>query len=337
MTGARLVSIIIVNYNGRDLLLPCLSSVYAQPYRPIEVVVVDNGSVDGSVQAVREQYPGVLLIENRKNNGFAGGNNQGVANASGEEIILLNNDTIVDSGWLSALLAQRDATGAAAVTSKVTTDSVPDEFYTMNGSLNFLGYNIMKVFTDLSMIFFAGGASLLFRKSEFPVPFPAAFFLYQEDVYLSWRARIEGKSVCMAQRSVVYHKGSVTSKRQPGAFVTFYQERNRTLNSLLMYEGKTLLRLLPYFAADAAAKMVRALVSRGKSPVGIVRAYLWIFTHPGWILRERRSIQAGRKVPDRKIMALMSPKITEGHSFAARAANALSRAYARMAGLAFHE
>jgi GT2 family glycosyltransferase len=331
-----LVSVVIVNYNGAQVLMPCLESVYAQSYRPVEVIVVDNASSDGSIDVVREKFSDVHLVVCGENLGFAEGNNRGVAIARGELVVLLNDDALVTDGWIQGLLEMLQRPGVAVVTSRVVTEGVPPSWYQMNGTLNFLGYNIMRVFGDLSMVFFAGGASLMFRKAECAEPFPKEYFLYHEDVYLSWRMRLQGRSVAMAQNSLVHHRGSVTTRRYVPTLVTFYQERNRVLNCLLMYEARTLVRLIPYFLLDAVVKLAMSVAAGRKSPLGILHAYWWIVTHTAWIRSERRKLQQARNVGDKEIMKLMSASIVEGESTPASVVNGVSRLYARIVGLSFH-
>jgi len=100
------LSIIIVNWNTKDLLNDCLSSIFEDMSAPaLEVIVVDNDSGDGSAEMVKANYQKVVLIENRDNVGFARGNNQGISISKGEYILLLNPDTIVKSGALSSLIS----------------------------------------------------------------------------------------------------------------------------------------------------------------------------------------------------------------------------------------
>ncbi len=336
-SGPPPISIVIVHFNGTALLDACLSSVYAQPYRPLEVILVDNGSSDDSLAMVAQRYPEVRILAQGTNLGFAEGNNRGVSAATGEYVVLLNNDTEVTAEWLPGLLDVMADPGVALVTSRVVTDGVPDRFYAMNGSLNPLGYNIMRVFTDLSRIFFAGGASVMFRRNEIPRPFLPEYFLYHEDVYLSWRMRLEGRDVRMAQRSLVHHRGSATTKTQANAFVTFYQERNKLLNILLLFSGWTIFRLAPLLALEGIAKFTASVLSGRKSPRGIIRGYGWIVTHAGWILARRRELQAARVVPDRAILRWMSGRLLDGDGGVARLVNACVGLYLRGLGIRCHE
>ncbi len=335
-TNRKCVSVIIVNYNGASVLQHCLESVFGQPYRPLEVIVIDNGSADQSVEMVRTRFPDVRLVLNETNKGFAEANNQGVALASGERIVLLNNDTVVDQDWLTRLVEAADYSGVGVVTSKVVTEGVPTAYYEMNGTVNYLGYNIMREFRDLSEVFFAGGASLMFSRADVGMPFLPEYFLYHEDVFLSWRMRLRGFSVRMEQKSLVHHVGSATTRRQPSRFVTFYQERNRLLNCLLFYERRTLVRLLPLFAADACMKVLLSLFAGRKSPVGIFQAYWWCACHTGWIRNERRRLQHERRVPDRDILRMMSHRLVDADGFVARIVNGFGRIYANAVGLEYH-
>lgn len=337
MTAPPAISVVIVHYNGEILLDACLASVQAQPYRPLEVILVDNGSSDGSLAMVAAKYPDIRVLAMGENLGFAEGNNRGVAAATGEYIVLLNNDTVVTAEWLPGLLDGLRDPAVAVVTSRVVTDGVPDRFYTMNGSLNPLGYNIMRVFPDLSHVFFAGGASVMFRRSEVSRPFLPEYFLYHEDVYLSWRMRLLGRDVRMAQRSVVYHRGSATTRTQASAFVTFYQERNRLLNILLLFSGWTIVRLVPLLLLEAMGKLLVGGVTGRKSPAGILKGYAWIAGHAAWVLARRRELQTSRAVPDNAIFRWMSGRLLDGEGAAARSVNLCVRSYLRIVGIACHE
>ena len=103
-TNAPLFSVIILNWNGRHHLEECLSFIRSQAFRDFETIVVDNGSTDGSVDWVKERWAeSVSVVALSTNLGFAGGNNAGIRVARGRYVILLNNATAVDPGWLAAM------------------------------------------------------------------------------------------------------------------------------------------------------------------------------------------------------------------------------------------
>ena len=102
------VSIIIVNWNGRPYLPDCLDNLARQSFRNFEVVLVDNGSVDESVSFVKEHYPWVKLVILNENTGFSVGNNHGLQHAVGDYIVTLNNDTRVEPDWLQVMVITAD-------------------------------------------------------------------------------------------------------------------------------------------------------------------------------------------------------------------------------------
>ncbi|HDM76863.1 MAG TPA: glycosyltransferase family 2 protein, partial [Deltaproteobacteria bacterium] len=97
-------SVIVLNKNGSLLLPECLHSLHRQTWTDVEIVVVDNGSIDGSVEFVQEHFPEVRVVRLEENLGFCKGNNIGIRQAKGEYIALLNNDTVVDPHWLEELV-----------------------------------------------------------------------------------------------------------------------------------------------------------------------------------------------------------------------------------------
>ena len=117
MTSAPTASIVIVSWNGRQYLEPCLNAVAAQQGVEAETILVDNGSSDGTAAFVRERFPWVRLVALTENRGFAGGNNAGAREARGRFIVLLNNDTVAEPEWLAALLRGREAGGQNALAS----------------------------------------------------------------------------------------------------------------------------------------------------------------------------------------------------------------------------
>src|SRR5258708_35205302 len=114
-------SVIVLNYNGGTLLGECMESLVAQELEGgVELLVVDNGSTDGSLDPVKRRFPEVTIINAGVNLGFAGGNNLGIRQAQGRHVVLLNNDARARPGWLASLVdsAETDA-AVGAVTSKV--------------------------------------------------------------------------------------------------------------------------------------------------------------------------------------------------------------------------
>src|SRR5690349_18848009 len=100
LTIDPLVSIIVVNFNGRERLAACLNSLARQTYLAREIILVDNNSTDGSIDAVRGEFPNIRIVSLGTNAGFAAGCNAGIVIANGSLIATLNNDAIAEPGWL---------------------------------------------------------------------------------------------------------------------------------------------------------------------------------------------------------------------------------------------
>jgi hypothetical protein len=332
MSPSAPCSVVVLNYNGRHLLEACLGSVLGQEYGEFEVLLVDNGSTDGSTDWARSRFPGVRIVDAGSNLGFAGGNNLGVRCASHQRIVLLNNDTVVRPGWLRELMAALEDPGMAVVSSLVITRGIPEKYYERNGSLNFLGHNIMRAYHVPEHIFYCTGASLAFKKDLLREPFDGDYFAYSEDVYLSLRARFMGYGVAHVGSSVVDHLGGATAGRTPAVRVTMLQERNRLLNLLVFFSPWTLVRISPYLLLNIAAKAAGALAGR-YSPSGILQAYAWLLSHPRVIARKRESVRKDRRVGDEEVVGWMTGRLTNAETTLQRFVDWISLAYCRAVGL----
>jgi GT2 family glycosyltransferase len=221
------VAAIILNWNGRDHLAACLPSLFAQTYRNFEVIVVDNGSTDGSQDWLRAHYPQVRLIENPTNRGFAAANNQAIRTTQAEYIVLLNNDTIADPGWLAALVDAAESDPAIGmVAAKMLLASSP-------GIIDSAGIAIDRAGIAWGReggrpdqpatngapveVFGASGGAVLYRRALLNDIglFDEAFFAYLEDVDLAWRAQWAGWRALYAPSAVVWHHHSATGNRIP--------------------------------------------------------------------------------------------------------------------------
>jgi GT2 family glycosyltransferase len=134
-----MLSIIIVSFNTKDLLRGCLSSIFeANLMVDFEVIVVDNDSRDGSVEMCKIEFPDVIILENKKNNMFAKANNQGMAVAAGDALLLLNSDTVIQAGVLETLYAFISENSQVA--------AVGPRLINADGSLQSQGYPLSPMF-----------------------------------------------------------------------------------------------------------------------------------------------------------------------------------------------
>ena len=117
-----LVSVIVVTVNHFDLIKQCLRSLHEQDYGPIEIIVVDNGSIKDARGVLAEEFPEVRVIRLDRNHGFAGGNNRGIEVSKGKYIALINNDAIADPEWISAMVAAAEADSSIAAAASIIID-----------------------------------------------------------------------------------------------------------------------------------------------------------------------------------------------------------------------
>jgi GT2 family glycosyltransferase len=234
-------SVLIVNYNGARHIARCLEGLEQQtiPRNKFEVIVVDNGSRDGSAEIVADDFPWVRLIRSKKNLGFAEGNNLARTYASGTVIVLLNNDTEPDPYWLEELLREIDPNEPAIVASKLVFDSDPREVN--SGGLTLLrdgrgtdaGFRQRDDgrFERGGPVFAGCGAAVAIPLAPGEPVFDRGYFAYYEDLDLGWRSRLAGRPTRLAPRSVVRHvHGAAAGEKSP--LFTFLVERNRALTAV---------------------------------------------------------------------------------------------------------
>jgi GT2 family glycosyltransferase len=231
------IAAVIENHNGKETLRACLNSLVLQEQKHT-VIVVENGSTDGSLEYIRKNYPKVQLVVNKRNLGFAGGVNSGirVAMEQGYDYVaLLNNDAVADKEWLQHLVqAIEKDKNAGIVTSKIVSsdgghiDSTGD-MYTVWGLPYPRGRGefVSKQYDQDTNIFAASGGASIYRVSmlEEIGLFDDDFFAYYEDVDISFRAQLAGWKVKYAPKAIAYHQIGATSSKLRG-FTTYQTIKN---------------------------------------------------------------------------------------------------------------
>ena len=209
------VAVIVLNWNGWHYLEGCLAALANQTYPNFEVVVVDNGSTDGSPDLVAGRYPSVRLILNSTNRGFAAANNQAIQATSTAYVATLNNDTKVEPDWLAALVAAGEAhPEAGAIASKMVFAHAPEVINSCGIGLDRAGiaWDLeggcrVEAATQAREVFGACAGAALYRRTMLDEIglFDEDFFAYMEDVDLAWRGRLAGWSAVFAPGAVVTH------------------------------------------------------------------------------------------------------------------------------------
>lgn len=306
--------ILIVAFQSRFVLPACLNSV-AQASPGVPVVVVDNGSTDESAELIADEFPWVHLLRSPENQGFTGGNNFGWDYIRYRwpdltAVMLLNPDTVVSPGWLTAAEAVLAAEPRAAlVQAKLRLTPETDLINTLGNEVHYLGFGLMRRYRDLDdgqpsepvRIPSASGAACLVRVAaiESPELLDSRFFLYVEDVELSLRVRLAGWQVWLAPASVVFHQHQLVAPQRN----YFYLERNRWLLLLTFLNRWTLFSILPALLLMEAGQWLFAL--RHGLVKQRLRMYrvLWKTQTRRDLKRRRLHIQSLRRITDRELLA----------------------------------
>jgi GT2 family glycosyltransferase len=229
------ISIIIPNYNGKSFLRECLDSIKNQNILN-EIIIIDNASHDESVIFITQNYPEIILIQNKENLGFSKAVNQGIEASSGEYLFLLNNDVELEEDCIKNLIKCIDENkNIFAVSSKMIQyhdrnkiDDAGDE-YTILGWTKKVGYgNPQEKYNKNRETFSACAGAAIYRKSilEEIGYFDENFFAYLEDIDLSYRARIHGYHIIYCPEAIAYHIGSGTTGSRYNEFKIKLAARN---------------------------------------------------------------------------------------------------------------
>ncbi len=307
-----MISVIVVNWNGRYLLSECLESLRKQEFRHFSTILVDNGSSDGSLRFVAHSYPEVETIALSENIGFSAANNMAFQRVKTKYVAVLNNDAVAHPLWLKSLVGALETNGEAGfAASKIlyhnnpgTIDRAGDS-YTRAGAGLLRGRGMLSNAYDArEWIFGACGAAALYRMSMLDDigQFDEDFFLLYEDVDLSFRAQLRGYRCLYVPEAIVYHKVSSSIVRDSPVSV-FYGHRNlewvyfqnmpwrlvlRTIFAHAMYN---IVAFLYFIAKGAGTDFVKA---KWHALKGIKR-----------VLGKRRQIQAGKKVDDAYLWGIL--------------------------------
>jgi GT2 family glycosyltransferase len=269
------VGIVILNWNGHDVLQDCLRSIFALGYPCFQVIVVDNGSTDVTTEMLERDYPNVLRIENKVNLGFAAGNNQGIRLAlerGNEYVLVLNNDTILDPDCLTRLVerAQSDSR-IAAISPKIYFAQPPDSLWFAGGTFNYwtgrnghVGYKKSDTgsWNAAEEVEFISGCALLTSRTAWQNigGFDELLFTYSEDVDWSLRVRKAGFKLFYEPRAVVWHRESFSTVRNGWqAIQLYYCTRNPMV--VMWKQGRWWhwITFLPFHVALSLKRMLQAL------------------------------------------------------------------------------
>ena len=316
MSGRPLVSVVVVTYNSEKDISRCLESVASQSYDPLEVLVIDNDSGDGTEDIVRRYAAGVRFVKNAQNVGFAAAHNQGIRQTRGEFYLALNPDVELDSrfieeqvrvmgldpqvGSVSGKLFRfaRDGEGRPMIDS-TGIYMTPSIRHLDRGA----GRPDQGQYETLQYVFGASGAAALYRRQMLDAVsiegecFDEDFFAYREDADLAWRAQLLGWKVLYAPGAIARHERRVLPERRSNlpSVVNMHSVKNRFL---LRIKNQTLLELfalfLPTLWRDLQVVGYVLLLERSSLPglTFLVRNWSRVLAKRTWIQSRRKVTQA---------------------------------------------
>lgn len=325
------VSIVIVNYNGEKHLKKCIPAIEKinYPKSRYEVILVDNGSSDGSVTYVRRNFPHVKILELGKNYGFDEGNNKGAAVAHGEYIVFLNNDVVVTAKWLVELAKIAVKRPNSILTSKLYSLNDPEVIDHEGSKATLLGrgfgVNVGRKISITSVsprhVIQPLGASMMIRKDLFikQLMFDNDYFISLEDLDIGLRAWLYGHEVIYVPTSIGYHVGGGTGGKghEISDLIIYHSIKNSYMNIIKYFD---ILHLLVGIILSVAYYIIEIIfltkAKRTSAVKLILLSHLWVLRNIKAIIEKRfiinKNIKRSRKfLFDSKFFASVSESLLE--------------------------
>jgi GT2 family glycosyltransferase len=323
------VSAVVVNWNGGEMLDECLESLFAQTWRDLEIIVVDNGSNDGSIARVQARWSGrLVVIRNEKNEGFARGNNQAFEVATGEWVFLLNNDAVAAPDAIAELMTfvrGRDDVGMLAC--RIHRKQEPNVFDSAglliypDGICRPRGWQEKDLgqYDRAEQVLAPHGCACAYRKAMLADTgdFDAIYFCYLEDLDIAMRGQLGGWKCWYVPTARVLHHKSVTAGNY-SKFKAFHVERNRIWNAVKLLP-RFILVMSPLFSLNRYLMQGYAAATHSGLSSDFVKEYSWFqllwlmaraYTAAMWrlprMLMERRRLSKRRRISTREWYELIS-------------------------------
>ncbi len=318
-----LVTIVILNYNGKEYLKDCVASIKGQTYKKIQMLVTDNNSTDGSIEYLKK-ISDVRILKHKKNYGYAKANNLGAKAARGEFLFFLNNDTKLYNNCIEKLVKNyREGTIVAPAQIRSWD---PNKYGHAGWGMDIFGYPFGIENQKKARVFFADGSGIFIKREDFIKigMFDDELFIFQEDIDLSWRAQIMGYRVVTNYDAKYFHYGGATvsgnrtkkDSYETSKFRRFLNEKNVLRNLLKNYSLLFLIVLFPLLLTLHAVEIV-VLVLTGRTDLAkwYFDSYRWNIDHIKSTLKFRKKIQKKRTVSDLVIITRLYPVYSKLYAF----------------------
>ena len=298
------ISIIIPHYNGEKILQRCLASIYNNTEKGYEIIVVDNNSVDNSVEMIQKEFPQISIIMNKTNLGYAGACNIGAKKARYEYLFFLNNDTEVNENWIDPLINKLKDDNIASVQPKIKSIIKRDYFDyagASGGYIDILAYPFCRgrifstiekdnmQYEDEAFIFWASGTAFATKKEIFIKSgmFDLTLFAHMEEIDYHWRTQMMGYKIAICPKSIIYHEGGKTLSYQSSK-KTYLNHRNNLIIFLSNHKILIVLALLiPRFILHLVSTLVDLISFKFSHFFAQIKAFLWVLLNPIYIIKKR--------------------------------------------------
>ena len=288
------IAVIILNYNSKKFIIKFLDNVVKKSLNS-DIYIFDNGSTDDSIEYIESKYPGLKIIKNKKNDGYAGGYNKALKEVCSDYYILLNSDIEVTDNWINPVIElMKKDNQIAACQPKIKNYYNKDYFEyagASGGFLDYLGYPFCRgrifntvekdygQYNNSSEIFWASGACLFIKSKYFHEVngFDIDFFAHMEEIDLCWRLKNKGYSIWVEPASTVYHVGGGTLNKT-NAFKTFLNFRNNLFMIFKNLKNPWKIIIIRLFL-DGLAGLKFLVEGKPKHTLAIVKAHFSFYSN----------------------------------------------------------
>ena len=319
----ELVSVIVVNYNGKEILEKCVQSIFSSSYYPLEVIIVDNSPLDGSADEVSRKYD-VVLIKNVRNLGYSAGNNLGLREANGEYVLILNNDAILHPRAIDELVTEANRSKSQILQPKILMLNDSRIINSTGILIHVAGFGVLRGCGeedsgqyDRSIDIGAPHGACFFANRNILKElglFDEEFFAFCEDTDFGWRALLIGKKTRFVPSAIVFHKWGHAYNNDSLSIKMRLAERNRLIMVITNYQRSTMVLLLPiFFLAELSTLTYCAVHGLIRSKI---KGYADLIQMKQYLVARRKRIQSMRRISDNSLLELFTSEFA--HTYLGR-------------------
>lgn len=301
-----LVTVILVNWNGKKWLKKCLTSLASQSYSSIEIVLIDNGSLDGSVEFVAKNFSFVRIVRNNKNLGYPTAANIGVDVSKGKYLLLINTDTWVDKNFIEGLIKFYKKNKFSVISPVVKNYKDSSVVHLPNIDITGSPAYFLPITRSDKLFYLSSCYFCLKSEYKSTLGFDDNYFAYYEDVDWFWRLNLLKKKFSYAPGIFVYHAGAGVIGNGIKYKMFLYRNQNALQTLLKNYLFLTLIFIIPLYVVQNLIEILFfLLLLKPRIAYSYIEGWIFNIKNLKKIMKKREWIQKRRKVNDWEIMKKM--------------------------------